>query len=1604
MTQYQKRHRIIATFFLLIFFPTLLPNNLFASNNGPNSFEAAFFEPIDATDMVNLVTGDMSYVLPLLNVPSPEGGYPLALANHAGIAMDQESSWVGLGWGLNPGAINRSTNGYPDDVEIGNDNTFIYDQGGSLSYYDAGIGGSLYGISAGLGAYWGSNKTFGGSVSLGVGNSSVSLTAGTRGTTGSLSLGVGSSSISVTTGTGGTSVGLGYRGGLESSTSNSATGASMKTVKNQGANLSAWGTGLTSNSASYSQNNYDVEVSSTNFIAGAGSFYFYYGQTKIKYSLFEEQIKKYTGILYPNSGSTQTLNHDVNKLVIYNDGVTNIADLGDSGKDYLSDNVLLPNYDKYQVQAQGLSGSITPTFTAETRLKHESLFTGTYTTITNGSNSFNMYDKSISYDNFNNDDTSIKLNNKIFFEFQNTNSSFLRIDRSNIARDLDEEIKNPHNSDERNKTWLGQQYAKTQKSNRFNESNTNDNIQLKVDIRTNRKRVGKSVEVFTNAQILSGVSATGGIFIEANNLNRNQPQIYRPESIGGYRITDIDGKVYHYSLPVINYEIWYKNFTVPTNEDSKFMERELNAPYATDWLLTAVTGPDYVDTNGNNKVDKVDYGYWVEFDYGKWSDGYIWNGSSGSYDTVKGSTSADDRYEYYRGRKQVYYLDAVKTRTHTAYFIKSLRKDSQGDAFTRYSTQAINGIGFNKNTNPKKITSALLRFYSAASVTASYNFPTHFKENNTDKKVGSVNGYKANFRYADFPTHYSLKLDKIVLVKNDKLIINKVSGASLTSNNKAYFYENRGFEALSCLVEDSPGSPGYHTFMINNTYLADPNSNIQEIAIHQSQNVIDINDIANLDINQNAEKIINFQYDANYSLMPNSFHSSAANKGKLTLKAVEFLGHKGIAYIPKYQFNYNNPSLAFNVNNEDGWGYHKTDPTAWCLNEIITPTGAKLNIQYESDDYNGVAAKAYTLTAIPNYGKGGGVRVKQIYVSDGINITNKTNYYYNLNGFNKNPLDANYRSSGITSFVPSKEFMILPYASELPPPIIMYNNVSVEELNGSDILNSKTDYAFETLSPYIKNPNYVYNISNYLTINKIQDEKIIILNNTIDLRFSKYDIKNKINNLGRLLSVKNYNSKNQILYSVKNEYSISNDSQDELGTKQESFLSLFTIVPEKQCYNVNSVSKIWYPNQLIKTTTTQGGYSTSTSYNKFDFLTGIPLEIITTTSDGKAVKNKTVPAYMNAKYYGMSSKVDDFQNKNMLSQTAANYTYLWDTNDNKWKETGVGITTWSNVWSYKDITGTTVSATALNEKVWRKHKSYTWNGTKDVNGIILGTPNSSGVIQNFNNTNDDNFNWNLPTGVGIDVAQPTQWKQLSEVTLYDHYSSALEMKDINNNYASTKKGDKDSKTTAAGNARYGEMFYSGAENLVGTWLEPEISITNSNEQNSTYAHTGTKSIAATSTTKFGVSMKANEHRAGKYKVSVWVHKTNATKARINNNGNIVDFTESYPAGNWILKSAYINIPIGLYNIYVTSMDTSAVYFDDLMIRPVASSIKGYVYNEWDELSYIIGNNGLATRFEYDAAGRLIKTSSEVIDDVPNGITGGFKLAKSKTYNNRYLSN
>lgn len=112
----ERFKRILAFYLALnIVFEVISPSVAFALTSGPGQPEMASFEPVGTTEMVDLFSGDFNYNIPLLTVPGPNGGYPINMAYHSGIGMEDEASWVGLGWNINPGVISRQLRGIPDD-------------------------------------------------------------------------------------------------------------------------------------------------------------------------------------------------------------------------------------------------------------------------------------------------------------------------------------------------------------------------------------------------------------------------------------------------------------------------------------------------------------------------------------------------------------------------------------------------------------------------------------------------------------------------------------------------------------------------------------------------------------------------------------------------------------------------------------------------------------------------------------------------------------------------------------------------------------------------------------------------------------------------------------------------------------------------------------------------------------------------------------------------------------------------------------------------------------------------------------------------------------------------------------------------------------------------------------------------------------------------------------------------------------------------------------------------------------------------------------------------------------------------------------------------
>jgi hypothetical protein len=1814
-----KRSKIIAVFFLVIMVPNILPINvLYASNNGPNSPEASGFESVNATDMVNLTSGDMSYVLPLMNV----GGMPVSLSYHGGIPLDLESTWTGLGWNLNTGAINRGLNATPDDWNGGNSLDFIRYQDTETTYtVNVGVG-ICTAAEVGIGASWGSNKSLSGSVFANVGIKGVASISGSIDTNGNYSLGVGAgfgtggnnSNSSFGGGIGmsgnvsggktnfGVSVGYQNSSGMTAGLGTSLDGGMSASLgfsdtSGNGASTKGGAGGGAVSMGSFSSGDWDISSKGWYIPIQIYCFSLGFGKQKATYNLAKAYNKKGFGVLYSNMDNANTSNDvvendngsdsqfiDYQNRYRYADAYeqtlpqTEEEFVGDQDADREKLNFTFAGYDSYDVNATGISGVMNPRI-----LESATIFGLGY----KGADPSNSNGKMRIY-----------------------NHNTLTTDKT-FGKTASNDIEFYFN---------GQFTQNTTISSLAPQLNSNTSLQGVLSTRpaldNQRLRQGNYVEVFTNQQIknnqasglLSPINPNGnGLTLDA--LNRNSPE-YKNEGIGGYKITAPDGKVYHFSQPVYHFEQVERNILKDVSETNVSEKRQYTS-YATHWLLTAITGPDFIDNNNNNIADDADYGYWVRMDYGKWSDGYVWRNPTDKalkdYNSnLEGDIGKNEFGTYQFGRKQLYYLDRIVSATHTAFFVKDLRYDSVGSDLTYQFSPNVTMTNDGTSTNPL------------------------FAGNNINPQDGFT--YKRQMQ---------LVLKKIILVKNENAVLSKgnttdplkldyPSPNDFINSYQPGFYPNGGFS------QENGGNPF--------------------ITINNESGVYDSKDFSNFNYN-NAIKVVNLDY--NYNLAVKDHTNNLANPtpgkskgspgtiacpqnpnaGKLCLKSVTFLGRNNFYYMPPYQFQYsgeytdpasnyimypvnalvqknNNGVNAYNFSGKfigyasntgvpivdmrakDEWGFLKDYPgqeskvraAAWTMTKIITPTGSSIDFEHEEDDFDqeafsrrfwnnnlkfktthlandieieiqnqdgllaglqvdfrqyfrvgerafvdlwiaraigghtstsgavdinpntycivsdvtGTSVKilaskssknvlkqvqdsqtgvinyewvptatpatylsdrpdyvqgcffskitssctnkpdiqprgviphiggclfnnncpdhhsiVYKLLAnkVPTSQTGGGLRVRSITLNDENNHHYRTSYYYNVPGSTKQKNQGNYISSGITSYSPIRGTKFVPYQSELPSPGVMYEYVTMVPENESGETLGETRYHFYVLKP-------ILNIFDENIEMKDVDDTVIFkatvvnhnsnggyLNQTkkIQAKSIKLDVNTSL--IGQFKSIEEFNAKGQLLSKVEKKYKSGIDLKGagiNRGSITESFQSMKSVFttdsndqnPVLKNRLLSVSSKEEYTSVLESIVTTGPHGKSMEQYSKTDPQTGAFLIVEKSLSNGIKIRKERVPAY--SKYSELGSKVDNINNKNMLSQTAVDYSYILDTGE--WKKTGVGITTWNNEWAYKDMAGNASSPSIANQKIWRKHKTFIWNGQKDTNGIFM----NYGV-------DDDGFNWTVPTAIGIDVAQLPQWKQISEIRLYDYFSNPLEIKDINNNYASTKMGDNNSKVIATANAGYHEMFFTSAENPLTSvnginFLEPEIKLSNAS-RDPNYFHTGKQSIATTSGSQFGVEMQSGQHRAGKYKVSVWVKASNASKAVLKVNGTTINFTESVSAASWVLKSVYIDVPSGVCAVYLSSSDSTTVYFDDLMIRPVASSISGYVYDEWDQLYYIIGNNGLATKFEYDKAGRLIATYSECIDEFDSDdvetynitLNGGFKLVKTYTYHNRFIN-
>ena len=819
MFRNKRIRRFIAVFLLINMVHYMLwPTLSYALTSGPTAPEATSFEPVDTTDMVNLLTGDLTYNIPLLEVPGPAGGHPISLSYHAGIQPDEDASWTGLGWTLNPGAITRMVNAYPDDHKdiTGTDRTFW--EGGETTTYTAGISVAVPGmvnVTAGLSysqdTYRGFSSNALGDVRLNTSIFNVSQDNQLTGIsyTPSLPLIGAAANLAI----GGPTIGYDRNSGLDVS----MDGVSLASKQSGGKSRSI-AAGISKNVFNSKQGNVSTKGSSSGINLAFGTDNFgigiRLGRSYQRYWTDEtERVATNGSLHFPNSLLTYTqLNNksfDTYDLLEINTGAFFEPDAAKNlGGTF-------PDYDLYNVNAQGLGGSIKP-------------------------HHFYEY----LYRQNRNDDTDPIVQcyplgatgNAAHYRFRNDFSNKFLL--SGLSQDPFNFSINPASQIETGE-------------------NGNDGY-LDNDLAGSRR-----VRYFTNNQLTGFTTPLQEGFIDcvAPGFDRHLLEADRGEQVGGFMITNESGVTYHFALPAYSFDEYTYSGKKDIAGKDIFNQYKRPTGYAYTWYLTAITGPDFVDFNSNGLADENDFGYWVTFEYGKWADNYQWRNPAIGF-----NKDIDQDFENFsKGKKELYYLNAIKTATHTAIFVKEIRNDGKSGT-SRYDEAALT------NDVTKEVTYV--------------DHGSFFPERRTIPGATCPPGQTCRNLFTRYMVN-SLGLKEVYLLKN----ANVPAGLAANSANYDHKFQYDYVDAVG-------------------------NSQQYVDRYHYGQNVIDIHDIADMRETLVANSLRGISLETDYSLCPFTENSSERIfpdqrsrqiSGKFTLRSLKFLGKGGADLIPPTRFNYELP-------------------------------------------------------------------------------------------------------------------------------------------------------------------------------------------------------------------------------------------------------------------------------------------------------------------------------------------------------------------------------------------------------------------------------------------------------------------------------------------------------------------------------------------------------------------------------------------------------------------------------------------------------------------------------------------------------------------------
>lgn len=1628
---------LIGMFLIELFFPSLA----IALSGRQQQVDYMSYQSYGSTDMVNLSTGNFVYSIPLLIVPGPESDFKIPLTYNGGISINQESSWVGLGWTLNVGSINRTASIFPDDYAGESITSLAVQQGGSHRAYsfDIAIVGFSYDSEMGYGgkiSFAGNTIGFGtqehigafGIVATANGISGYGFSLGDRG----VSFTPSAESFSAIAGLVGFESTL-YDGfnkfnslvkfvnGLaELGIDNSISTRDKWTIKNESKNFGVYQSTKTRWYLDYAK----IEKAyGSLYSAGVQA-----AQTKFDGSSSGPGSKVYV----MDQNSQDWYDGDANNHQQYflppklngKDGIfyntDRVSDVYVTPTENFNAGPISTAFDTYIVNSENISGLISPFRVDIGSVKTPAKKIGSLD-MNFHTSSFLPYSDGIKY--------------KPQFKYSGTN-----INKYDYHSNVLNEFSYSQDASGYYHTFLNSRsYLNTSEPNRADGSLIN-----------NRLKYGKNIEWATNWDMLSDkVNYTPNGYFGDNpiykgkiidHLKPSDRSIIRNSfpklGIGAFSITNEDGFTYHYTLPI------YSSSNIEYSEKvgvNGYTSTLMDSKYAVHWLLTSITGPDFIDINGNGYIDdEEDYGYWVKFNYGKFNPNYLYRNpylpdSKIDYLTPGGVTQY---IGYSAGVRETYYLNEVKTRTHTALFIKGTRNDgkssyiqSNGVYSAPSSALKLNEIVVISNTNLKTLRDNFpslktpLPVSNNLIVTDNYDAVLDVSDFNSTSRalLGSFqdNKVKLNYYSPGELGELSPLAENSFSDVNDKQLTGK-----LTLKNISFFGKNdistkpdfsfEYYNELQTNPLDRQNPPfdlykfdGWGMFKTNGSGNAKSHGMTEEMPAAFSLKKVINPDGMEVEIKYERDyysKILDKEPTMNFNIT-----SYVPDQGRLNISRDALFNwiQPGdfVELIPDFTtIGLPNPFIIqiseVGIFGASG-GYIKS-------NDLIN-LDAPLN-----------CCSLYHLRILNKTfnAPGGDNRVKSIKISNGYGNESETRYVYTKDG------SEDGVSSGVISVEPSY-IQGIRYGHEdyyeFPNTPLIYSHVYVFE-KYSELLNQEVNYLTKELYEF-----YVPNKESF----KI-DEKVLVgaqlfqdgndFNVVSNMKQFQIDVNTSL--VGVLKSKRSYNNDNQELSHVFYNYEqlANNYSKSVISSKSEAIAS------KDDHYN-NGQKWTFFVQNLVKSTTTETNsrlksittrkhnITNKVQYLKFDELTGEAIETEYSNAKGELFRTKIVPAYTirdandNPIYAKMGSKFVDSTNKNMLKAPAAEYLFVYNESNNVWDPLKASVQTWDNYWIYRKFNTTTgmySSNETITNDAYRKKANYVWNGVSNPDGT-------------FNNFVD--FDWNTPS-------TNTDWLKISQNNLFDHYSHLLESEDIVGRAISTKLNSNNNLILAqANNSKYAEFGYSGAEDELNEfgYFGGEIEkgsgstiIDVSTDQS--HVHTGMKALRLDNA-QYGFIFNETftTGTAKKKRASVWVHKDNLDKLEFTYKYQITNFftgavistpkqftftpsvTNNYlKAGDWYLLIIDIpgaddsNVALADKLVVSTRSNGASVYVDDFRVFPYESTMSATVYNDnTGEIMASINAMGLSEKYEYDVAGRLVKTYQEVPDY--NGKIGGFKLRKKYDY-------